>query len=233
MAIEFRTISSPTPLVEYLSEVIESHLRADRHVLWLAAGGSAIEVAVDVSKLLGPRDLHNLVVTLTDERFGDIGHIDSNWQQLKQAGFSLSGASLIPVLKGRDLEATGRSFSDNLDLAMKDADYRIGLFGIGSDGHTAGILPGSPAAISTDMAVSYEDNDNHEASGVKRGISRITMSGRAIAQLDEAVVYATGEAKWPQLRLLADTIDVVKQPAQSLKLVSKLTIFTDMKKESV
>ena len=49
----------------------------------------------------------------------------------------------------------------------------------------------------------------------------------ALAKLGEAVVYATGESKWPQLDRLETELTIAEQPAQTLKTVSKLTIFTD------
>ena len=38
---------------------------------------------------------------LTDERYGPVGHPDSNWSQLLQKGFDLPQAKLVPVLTGR------------------------------------------------------------------------------------------------------------------------------------
>ncbi len=234
MAIEFNSVNSVNPVADYISEAIGEQLQSGKRVLWLVAGGSAIQVALLTSKLLIGNNLEKLVVTLTDERYGEVGHIDSNWQQLGQAGFELPGARLVPILHNESLEATGQVFADNLHDLFENTDYRLGLFGVGPDGHTAGILPGSPSATSIELATSYDDNNyDIQTPGVMRGVSRITITSSAIARLDEAVVFAMGNAKWPQLRRLADTIDTVEQPAQALKLVPKLTIFTDYKEEGL
>jgi 6-phosphogluconolactonase/glucosamine-6-phosphate isomerase/deaminase len=61
--------------------------------------------------------------------------------------------------------------------------------------------------------------------------SRITITPKAIEKLDEAVVWMQGENKWNVLKDLEKDIDIKKQPAQILKKVPLLTIFTDYKKE--
>lgn len=236
MAIRFNTVDSAIPVADYISGVIDNQLQSGKRVLWLVAGGSAIQVVLLVSKLLnGNTSLDKLTVTLTDERYGKAGHTDSNWQQLKEAGFQLPGAHLIPILQNESLEATGQIFTDKLHELFQNTDYRLGLFGIGPDGHTAGILPGSPSVTDTELAAAYYDDNypGEEIPGVMRGISRITIASSAIARLDEAIVYAMGEAKWPQLKRLADTIDIADQPAQALKQVPMLTIFTDYKEEGL
>jgi 6-phosphogluconolactonase/glucosamine-6-phosphate isomerase/deaminase len=217
----FRKITDTAPVVKYLADTIQRHLAKNQKVLWLVPGGSAIAVAAEVSKKLQGTDLHNLAVTLTDERFGPVGHPDSNWQQLSEAGFVLDGASLVPVLVNEDRSATTARFDDLLRKTLESAQYRLGFFGIGPDGHTAGILPGSPAVTAAEYAAGY-DAENFQ---------RITMTPPAIAALDEAVVYAIGEAKWPVLDQLETDKPLNEQPSQALKTVPQLTIFNDYKGE--
>ena len=69
--------------------------------------------------------------------------------------------------------------------------------------------------------------------------SRITITPFAIKKLDEAVIWAQGEEKWEVIKNLKNDIparphegsgaggDITKQPAQILKKVPLLTIFTD------
>jgi 6-phosphogluconolactonase/glucosamine-6-phosphate isomerase/deaminase len=208
-------------VTDYLSKALISHLDKGDAVLWLVPGGSAITIAVEVSKRLQGYDVSQLHVTLTDERYGEVGHPDSNWKQLTDAGFSLPGAQLHPVLTGTGRHETTVAFAEYLHARLQTTDFKIGLFGIGPDGHTAGILPNSPAAEGTGYAVDYEAN-----------FQRITMTFEAIRQLDEAVVYATGESKWPVLDALQTTLPLRDQPAQILKQV-KSTIFNDYRGDTV
>lgn len=216
---------------DHITAELIDRLRADKKVLWLVTGGSNIKIAVDVSKNLKKQKLKNLTVTLTDERFGPIGHADSNWQQLLDAGFQAAGAQLIFILVGTDLPTTAKKFSNRLAEEFARCDYSIGIFGIGPDGHIAGILPASPAIDSAELAVGYKDVDIKQNSpvGVKRGIDRITMTAAAIAKLDEAVLVGFGESKQAVIKKLTENITASELPAQALKKVNKLSIYSDYK----
>ena len=216
--MEFKTKIDPNEVVKYLNQQLSKTLNANKTVLWLVPGGSAIDIAVQVSKQLGSQDLGRLSVSLTDERFGPVGHKDSNWQQLSETGFALSGANLYPVLQGQDQAATAESFASWLRDALQKCDYKLGFFGIGPDGHTSGILPNSPAVNEPALVCAY-------AGGA---FQRITTTPPALRQLDEAVVFASGDAKWPVLKQLAEEdLALTEQPAQILKSIPKVTIFTD------
>ncbi len=222
--VTYKKVDSITPVVEFIVERIINSLHVGKQVLWIVAGGSGIKVSVAVSKLLYDKDLRLLTVTLTDERFGPVGHPDSNWQQLRQAGFDLPGASLVPVLEeGEDFALATEKFNDNLRGLIRNADYRLGFFGIGADGHTAGILPNSPAVTATDYATGY-DGGRYQ---------RITMTPTAIRKLDEAVVYTVGQEKWPVIDAFDGDVPLATQSAQALKQVPKLTICNDRKGDIV
>jgi 6-phosphogluconolactonase/glucosamine-6-phosphate isomerase/deaminase len=217
--IEFKRIISTDEVAEYIANNIKLHLDNSEKVFWLVAGGSSIPIAVETSKLLANSMLDNLSVSLTDERYGPIGHKDSNWQQLLEAGLFLKGAELIPVLEGENLDDTTLSYAGKLASQLKDCDFSVGLFGIGTDGHTAGILPGSPAIEAKTLTVWYDGID----------YKRVTTTPQTITKLDEAVVYAVGKGKWPVLDKLDKDLSLDIMPAQLLKRVRKLTIFNDRK----
>lgn len=212
---ELSKIQSKTAI--YISTTISSQLKAGNKVLWLVPGGSSIEVAIIAAKSLANNDLSRLTVTLTDERFGDVGHVDSNWKQLLDGGFDLPGARLMPVLIGETMVETVDDYGETITTALRESDFSIGFFGIGADGHTAGILPGSPAVSVSTPTAGY-DAKNYQ---------RITITPSIIASLDEAVVYAVGENKWPIIEALGGTMERADWPAMSLKTAGKLTVFTD------
>jgi len=189
----FRKLNASTAPVEtYIAQTIGQHLKANERVLWLVAGGSAIKVAVFVSKLLPTKYLKNLTVTLTDERFGPNGHSDSNWKQLEAAGFRLPAANLQPVLMGKKLQQTSKEYAKTLEDDLRQADYSLALVGMGADGHIFGIKAGSPSVKTTDFAVGYKWED----------YDRITATSGPLEKLNEVVLYAVGREKWPQLRAL-------------------------------
>ena len=222
MALRFVKISSPGPVVQYLVDVIGRKLRAGERVLWQVSGGSAIAVEVAVSKALMHQQLDRLTVTLTDERPGPVGHPDSNWLQLEQAGFTLPGAGLRPVLTGESSAADTARFNRFLSEQYDRARFRIGLFGIGPDGHTAG-LPAQNAPEHTGYAAYYEAGP----------FRRISSTPAALARLDEAVVFAVGESKHPQLDRLSQDLPVTEQSAQALKQAPVITVFNDYKGEKL
>jgi len=215
----YKTFSTG-PVVNYVANQIQKHLDAGQKVFWLVPGGSAASVAAEVAKKLSG-DLAGLSVTLTDERYGKINHKGSNWLQLQQTGFTLKGANLLPVLRDESMEETRINYENILKGGLDSSDYVIGLFGMGADGHTAGVLPGSTAVGSKKLAEAYEAPP----------YQRITMTLVAIARLNEAIVYAMGSDKHKALENLDKDLSEAIQPAQALKKVGKLSIYNDYKGE--
>lgn len=206
-----------------LATSITSHLQYGKRVLWLLSGGSGIDIAIKTQELLSADlDLTNLYVSLTDERFGDLNHADENWSQLVAAGLKLPGAHLYRPLLGQDVITTTQLFNNWLGEQFSAADYKIGVFGIGTDSHTAGIKPWSEPKDMQDYAYSFKAED----------FERITISSLAIKRLDEAVIQASGDNKLDVIRQLLDgNYPVNIRPAQILKSVKLSSLYTDQKIE--
>ena len=220
MGFTIKTTKQAEDAAKFVASAILKKLKEKKRVLFFVTGGSSISVGVLVAKILKKHPHKNLTIMLTDERYGRVGHKDSNWQQLLEKGFDLPEAKIIPVLSGDSLAVTTKKFNTNLARGFKkskEIQYKIGLFGIGSDGHTAGILPGSGAVLSKKLAFGYDAPT----------FSRITITPKAIEKLDEAIVWAQGKEKWEVLKDLQKNNSILKQPAQILKKVPVLTIFTD------
>ena len=206
---------SITMLVRTLTE----HL-AQEKVLWLVSGGSGTLVTIEVANQLHTANLTNLFVTLSDERYGALGHPDENWQHLLDGGLSLPGATLYRPLIGASRDDTTRQFGEWLMATVESVDYVIGLFGIGSDGHTAGIKPGSPAVTAETPTAGYTSED----------FERITITPAFIVHVDEALTQAFGAKKHPVIAdLLERDVPLTEQPAQLLKTIPISTVFSDLK----
>jgi 6-phosphogluconolactonase/glucosamine-6-phosphate isomerase/deaminase len=220
--MNYVSITSTEPVVWHLTETLTKLLSEGKKTVWLLAGGSAIQIAADVSKNLVQQgaDLSNLYVTLGDERYGELGHADENWAQLQAAGFALPGAHVHRVLQqGLSRAETTVVFGAKLHDWFSLADYRLGFLGIGPDGHTAGIKPHAFDMATMEYAAQYTGDD----------FERITMTPYAISKLDEIVVCATGESKTETLnRLVNEAVDVAVQPAQALKNVVNFTLYTNV-----
>jgi 6-phosphogluconolactonase len=219
--MNFAKISNSEPVINYLDKTIQEHLKLNEKVTWLVTGGSAITVAAEVSNKLRGKNLDNLYVTLTDERFVDQDDANSNWIQLKEAGFELQSAHLYPVLNGQDISHTSSHFSEILHELLDSPGYKIGLFGMGPDGHIAALFPNHPIVNEDQDYTSWLEDSP------KPPPKRLTMTTAAIKKLDEAILFVLGEEKKPLLEKLRDSVQFIEQPAQILKSLPKLTIFND------
>ena len=217
--LKFINTSNVDEVAEFVAGRIIEELEKGQRVLWFVPGGSSIKVAAAASKIIAKHDHSSLTVTLTDERYGDFGHPDSNWRQLKEAGFLLPDANTIRVLVDYTFQETAKVYASNLKKELPEADFVIGLFGVGADGHTAGMLPDSPAIISDKFACAYDAG----------AFERVTITPIAIPYFNEVIIFAQGENKWPVLKKLNEDVPVSEQPVQILKTVKKVTIFSDYK----
>ena len=200
------------------------HLTKGERVLLLLSGGSGAAIAIDVAKRLININLSNLVVSMTDERYGLVGHKDENWQQLIDAGLNLPGATLYRPLIGQDIETTTEKFNNWLAEQFKSADYKFGIFGMGNDGHTAGIKPNSDAVSSLNLAAFFKSED----------FERITITLPTIRKIDEAVIQASGIEKRAVIRdLIYKDIPLNDQPAQILKIIPHAILYTNNQREEL
>ena len=216
----FKT-SSELKVAEILSRTIEAKLAGGHSVLWLLSGGSAIKVAVLAAGRLAGKDVSRLTVSLADERYGPAGHQASNWKQLIDAGFRLDGAILRQLLKGHTPAQTVAGFEKLLTAAA--GSYKIALLGMGADGHTAGILPESPALNEAGLVSFYQGPD----------YQRLTLSGHGLKNLDEAVLFTTGDNKLSAIRDLATELPANDQPAQIIKQIPRWSVYNDLLGEEV
>ncbi|MEJ0072936.1 MAG: 6-phosphogluconolactonase [Candidatus Saccharibacteria bacterium] len=198
-------------------------LFAGRRVLWLVSGGSNIKTEVEVMRLV--RDhcgdkLGGLAVMPMDERYGPPGHKDSNAQQLREAGFEPGEATFVDVLThGVPLEQTIAFYTDVAATAFASAGVIIGQFGMGDDGHVAGVKPDSPAADADEVTVAgYEWED----------FTRLTLTPVTLARINVAYLLAYGSNKKTMLkRLQANKQPLNVLPAVLLYEIPEVYVYND------
>jgi 6-phosphogluconolactonase/glucosamine-6-phosphate isomerase/deaminase len=203
-----------------LSERLSTELTAGKRVLWLVSGGSNIAATVKVMSGVPEELTSSLTVMPNDERYGEPGHPDSNWQQLLDAGFQAKQAKTLPVLKaGMDFEATARAFEATARQAFAGNDVIISQLGMGPDGHVSGILPASPAAGETEAWVTaYEQPP----------LKRITLTFPALREATAIYLFAFGADKRPALEILQNkAVPLADQPAQILKEIREAYVYSD------
>ena len=205
-----------------LAKCLKSALTSDKKVLWLLTGGSSITASVEAMNLLPDELTRNLTITLGDERYGPVGHKDSNMQQVLDAGFAAKQATIVPVLIDQGLDETATQFARVLQQAFDDGWTVIAQFGIGTDGHISGILPHSPAVSANGLVATYQGPDH----------IRITTTFEAIRQFDVVYAMAYGESKRQALEnLLNRNLSLDEQPAQIFKSMKKVYIYNDQIEE--
>lgn len=207
-----------------LSTDLVLNLKAGKKILWLICGGSNVSAGVEILNVLKraaiPSELQNLTVSLTDERFGPVGHPDSNWKQIVDAGFDFNAVNSIPVLEAKSLEETVDSYSKNIKVAMQTNDVTIGLFGMGADGHIAGVLPNTIGVESVEVGCGY----------VSEKFTRITLTLNTLKGIDSAYLFAFGGSKLEALDSLKNKdISLNEQPAQVLKDIRQAKVYSDLK----
>lgn len=237
--MRFIQTDSPDVVQDAIIGPIGDRLREHRPALLLVSGGSTAGVAIaairslrDSSAAHGDDMRGLLTVSLIDERFGPVGHAHSNWRQLLDGGLPVESVQAIPVLQNsRDGDdafgATVRRFDNILtDAARKQMNGElliVGLLGIGADGHTAGILPGSPACAEGNIGPAAA-----LATGYRSDVhTRITITPAFFQYFDRAIAYATGADKWQAIAGLREARPICEHPAQLLKRAHESLVFCD------
>jgi 6-phosphogluconolactonase len=142
-----------------------------------------------------------LHVVQVDERVAPDGDPDRNLTHLRES--LLSCAPLRPEqihampVEAADLDAAANDYAATLrDLAGAPPALDLVHLGLGSDGHTASLVPGDPALDVRDADVAL--------AGPYQGRRRMTLTYPAIARARRILWMVTGAEKAPALpRLIA------------------------------
>ena len=206
--------NDPNIPAENIAKDINNALEGGKKVLWFVAGGSSMSVAVLASKLITPTPI--LTVILTDERYGMPGDKNSNEEQLKNLGFKFP---IVSVLEGKPEEDTILDFANVVEKSLNNNDIVFGLFGVGPDGHVAGIMPESPATKpDVGFALGYQAPNFY----------RLTITPNVISKMDKVYLWMQGEAKKEALERLMTEFPKELQPGQYLKDAKEFEIYTDI-----
>jgi 6-phosphogluconolactonase/glucosamine-6-phosphate isomerase/deaminase len=211
--------SDATNAAAKLSERLIRELQNGRKVLWLVCGGSSIVQEVAAMAQI-PQELQSqLTLALTDERYGEFNHPDSNWRQLDEAGFQAGEATIIPTLvPNLTLDETCEKYEHDIAAAFDNADVVIAQFGIGADGHIAGALPHSPAIASDKLVAGYDAGN----------FTRITLTPPALRRISVAFAFVYGDSKLEARQNLHDQdLSLDEQPAQILKQLPEAYVYND------
>jgi len=221
--MKFLSVQTVNVCSQILANKISEYMSQDLKVLWLVSGGSNIDITVGTAEILKlkfkDKIKKNLVIMLTDERYGPAGHCDSNWAQYIGKGLDFSiFKEAVPVLINKNIEETINHFSERYLTFKEWADITIGQFGIGSDGHIAGVLPQTIGTLSTDTVCGYSTDS----------FQRITLTISEIKNISVVYTFVLGQSKNSVIKkLMGECISVEEMPAQILKFIPESYLFYD------
>lgn len=129
---------------------------------------------------------------LSDERWVPLDHPDSNGGMAKRLLADHVPARFHPVEYGPDPAAAATAYAATLDTFMQRSDAGLSptvvLLGLGDDGHTASLFPGSDA-------LSIEDSDFAATWVVEKNAWRLTATRPLLARAGRLAFIVSGAAK--------------------------------------
>jgi 6-phosphogluconolactonase len=199
-------------IVTRLSDGVKRNGRAS----FVASGGTTPGALFDVlAKRLAP--WKDVAVTLSDERWTEPNSERSNEHLVRTRLLvgEAAAATLVPMktpaTRARDAEGTVEEA-----IAAMPRPFDVVLLGMGTDGHTASLIPGSDGlAQALDMTspalVHAVDPPNVTHMG-----ERITLTLRALLDARWIVVFVRGEEKLAAYKHAMAGSDVLENPVRAV-----------------
>ena len=220
---------SQEQLAQRAAELLASQLRlalAERERVLLALAGGTTPAAA--YRQLGQAQLawNRVDVLLGDERWVGPQDPSSNARMLQETLLAQGPAReavFHPVPTERDSPlASAEAFGETLrQLCAGDPPVLdLILLGLGDDGHTASLFPGSAAAGVSDRAV---------AVGEGKGLERITLTAPVLSAARQVVFLVGGKGKQEALRRLLDPSESpLRTPAKLVQPRTPVLVLADV-----
>ncbi len=221
MSLDINRYDSCNEAVQEAANRLVSALDHPVKTLLLLSGGSSLAVAKAALSKLKPEQKRFITIAQIDERYGEPGHPDSNWNGIKDAANSFNEyAGAANVLQGSEsIEEDAANYNARLRELLVENVLKVGLFGVGADGLVAGMAPSAPAKFFkyTDgrLVVNFVGSD----------FPRITTTSALMKVLDEAIVFACGESKEDAITKLEKDLPAHQHPAQLLREASRTWVY--------
>lgn len=149
----------------------------------------------------------DVTIYFGDERCVPPSHSDSNYRMANEALFEPAAIEARNVRRPRGEDPDPDAAAREYELLLPDA-FDVMVLGIGEDGHTASLFPGSPAL--GESARSYV-----HVVGDKPPPNRLTITPGLIESARFTLVLATGRGKQSAVQqALEGPLDIERCPAQ-------------------
>ncbi|HYG73797.1 MAG TPA: 6-phosphogluconolactonase [Planctomycetota bacterium] len=204
------------------------------------AGGSTPRAAytlLSVSPLIQKMPWEQTKIYFGDERLVPHTHADSNYRMaydalLKAIPPAIENVFPIPT-DNDDVSLCAEFYEDLLRVHFQRRTdnlpgFDLILLGIGADGHTASLFPGTPAASETQKWVTWCDPASTNPN-IKPAVKRITITAPVIWNAANVIVMATGAEKAAPLAKVFSENEPADPPIARLlrKCKGQVTFFMD------
>ena len=220
----------------FLGEEISREIKKikSNSILFLVSGGSCLNVLPYISN----KNFEKVTVAVLDERF-DVTNEHNNFSQLRKNSWSESflnkGGKFISsaVTENETQEDLAIRFQSDIENWISDNKNGkiMALFGMGADGHTAGVFP-YPENINffqkmfnaEKLVVAYDAKEKNQFP------LRITTTNALFGKLEIGFLYVCGEEKKKALdNFIKGEISSHELPVMFLRKIKRLKIVTDIK----
>lgn len=182
------------------------------------AGGSTPKRLYELLAARGRAEVpwDEIVIWFGDERPVPPNHPDSNYGMAKAALLGRLGLTTVNRILGeREPESAAVDYDTRLRDRLGDPpELDLVLLGMGSDGHTLSLFPGSPALAETEKLVVANLVDSPLTKGPT---TRITLTARAVGNARHVRFLVAGADKADALAaVLEGPHEPTRYPAQSI-----------------
>lgn len=199
----------------------------DKDTLLLLSGGTSPDRLYEI--LAHQDDFQPGAVALVDERFGKPGHKDSNKYMIEQTGlfadFKRKQVPTATILISEEfkLEETSALYNVKVKKYIDELPKVVAIMGVGSDGHTAGILPNKERFSNPVFEKEFAGKlVGHFEDPYGEHKERVTLTPFGLAHVDTFIILAFGQGKKQVLtRLINGHESIEELPAMIFQQLAK------------
>ncbi|MBI6855289.1 6-phosphogluconolactonase [Pseudomonas cichorii] len=211
-----REFDNPQQLAGALAGNVAERLNAAiaaNGVATLVVSGGRSPVAFFQSLAEKPVDWSRVVISLADERWVPVEHADSNAGLLQRHLLQgpVAEAKFIGLYTPAESLEEAALAADEILAQLPAIDVLI--LGMGDDGHTASLFPGSP---NLEQALNLDD-ERHCLPMLAPSVphQRLTLTRRLLASARHPILSVSGQAKLDTLRTALAGDDIAQLPVRA------------------
>jgi 6-phosphogluconolactonase len=215
--IDWHEFESPEPLADALSNVVADALTAgiaEHHQATLIISGGS--TPRPFFKALSCKEIPwaKVNITLADERFVPATHADSNERLVRQQLLinRAAKARFVPLYQ-EGASAAQVAVKAAEEISRLHQPFEVLVLGMGNDGHTASLFPGSPLlaqALQSQCEAACLPMQPQEAPH-----QRITLTFPVLAGCRKIILHIAGEEKLKTLAQALLSEDVLSMPIRA------------------